>query len=51
MANSINKGANFDIFGVPVTYETHIFFWILVKMQIVEWDFKVILSMRMQFHA
>ena len=27
------------------------FVWLLVKMQIVEWDFKVILSMRMQYHA
>ena len=25
-----------DIFGVPFTYETRIFLWLLVKMQIVE---------------
>ena len=40
-----------DIFGVPLTYETHMCLWLLVKTQIVEWDFKVILRMRMQYHA
>ena len=40
-----------EIFGVPVTYETHIFLWLLVKLQIVEWDCKLILSMILHPHA
>ena len=44
LTNSIDKRPNFLHFGVPLTQGTHIFIWLLVKMRIVEWDCKLILS-------